>query len=574
MVGTRDRSRNRGMDSRDQYELQDMQTSHRTGEGSTIDYENSHDDGDHGHPQNPGAQRLDRRIPGMCKERVAGALRTCKTQTVAVLRMCMVGLAKHRMMTLCIVSIIGFLVVWAFRVLKFSAKPPDYELEWSTEGATEHYLSTTTVRGSATLYRTITVQDVQFYGGRPVHHQAPITVAPNHERTGHVISRDSSYPLIGTGTSTSVSGLYYMPMSLTNEDWLQTQDSHLASNLVSNVQGSQCGQGNPNRGNLGSDTKLPLQLHEMGAPRNLFAGQADADRASSTRWGEEIVYTWCRRSRRSPHFDKGWCIENACSPHEQISSKCKNANITSGYPQKQESEWRWPENQRKHQAIDKHYTEVSRRVLYAILIICGIFLSCTLLVGILLAMRTLRHRGNAKADLDPHKHATTVSTLQEKKERISSHQSLHSKSRFDRASKAPMGRNDDKAIENRSTGDISSLSPWYKIIFAKSEKRSGLAPLQKQNFKPHDQEIVIREGDSHEWIPVLPPAAPVIRFQVYSDVEDIGQGRLLSDARTNSSKYDVQGMPCRSLRQSRAVSSGSEHCSPEATHRREAAANV
>ncbi len=235
MVGTRDRSRNRGMDSRDQYELQDMQTSHRTGEGSTIDYENSHDDGDHGHPQNPGAQRLDRRIPGMCKERVAGALRTCKTQTVAVLRMCMVGLAKHRMMTLCIVSIIGFLVVWAFRVLKFSAKPPDYELEWSTEGATEHYLSTTTVRGSATLYRTITVQDVQFYGGRPVHHQAPITVAPNHERTGHVISRDSSYPLIGTGTSTSVSGLYYMPMSLTNEDWLQTQDSHLASNLVSNV---------------------------------------------------------------------------------------------------------------------------------------------------------------------------------------------------------------------------------------------------------------------------------------------------------------------------------------------------
>ena len=572
MAGPRERSRHRGVESQNTYELQDIQTSHRnwTDGGSTTQSEDSHNDRDHGHPQNPGAQLLDRRLLRMLKQRLAGVLGTCIARSAEVLRTGMGGFSKHRIMTLFMAIIICILLFLAFRGLDSSAEPFDYWFDRSTRRAMGHYPSTTTVTHSSTVYRTISVHYKQFYDARPVHHQVPIAVHPNHETKGQGKRQDLSHSHIVTRTSTSVSGLYFMPMPITNGDWPQTQqDTHPSSHLASNAKASQFLQESPSLGDSEPEAKFLLQSREIHAPRNLSADQADADTSLFTRWRVAVLYDLRRRSRSSLHLYKGWCIKNTCSPHKQLRSMCNTNKTSYDSFRKQECEWCWPENQRKHLEIEKHCTEVSKHASNAMFIICGIFLFFTLVAAILIATRMLRRGRVAKADRFINKNRTTCSPLEEKSNHVPSNQSFHSDSKLGRSTKA-------------AKSGIEKKVPWYKPILTTSKKRSGINPqdsasgrpeLQKQRTKCLGQEPAIGNSDSRERVPVLPPATPAISSRVSSELQNTSQGILLSGAGTNSSQHETQGMPRRSSRQSRAVSSGSEQHSFGIMHRRDAGPN-
>lgn len=518
MAGPRDRSRHRGMESHKQYELQDLQRPHRslTGEGSTAHSEDAYDGRNHGHPQDSGAQGLNRMILRMCKERLAGLLGTCKARSAEVLWMCMQWPSKHRMTTLFMASIVCILMLLASKRLNPSIEPPTYWFNRSTGRAGGHDQSTITVTHSygPTVYRTISVHYKQFYGARPMHHQEPVAVPSNFGPKGQVKRQDLSHPYVGTRTSTSVPGLYLMPMSFTKGDCLQTQqDTYPSSRPMSNTQGSQSRQGSPSLGESKSETKGLLRSREVGPPR----------------WGVEALYGFRRPSHPSLQSYKGWCIENACSPHKQLSSMCNTTKTISDSFRKQECEWCWPENRRKHQEIANHCTEVSKRAFNAVFVICGILLFCTLVIAILLATRMLQRRRRARADRFLHAEATTAFSIQEKIASVPSHRFSHSISKFGRP-------------------------------FSVTKYRVG-------------QEIATGGSDPRQRVPVLPPAPPAISSRVFHEIENMGQGSLLWGAGTNSSQQNTQGIPRRSSRQLRAVSSGSEQIPSEAKYRRDPGAN-
>ena len=557
MAGPRDRSRHRGMESQNPYKLQDMHPSHLspTDGGSTTHSEDSYEDRNRGHPHDSGAHFLDLRLFRTCKQRLDEILETCKAQSARIPRMCMGPLTKHWMMTLFITSVLCILLLLAFRGRDPRAEPPGYGLSGDTGRAMDHHFPITVSRHHNTVYRTIDVVDNQSHGARPVHHQSLMAVPSDLELTGQARRQHLLHLYVETGTSSPVSGLYFMPVSITEGDWPQTQqETHPSSSPTTHVKGSQNLQRSQSSGKSEAQAELLLHYDKIRAPRNLSADQADADRTSSTRWEVDILYALHRYSRRSPHIYRESCIANACSPQEQLISMCNATKNISDSFQKQECEWCWPENQRKHLEIEKHCTEVSKRAFNAMIIICGISLLCTVIVAIILAPRMLHNIRTAKKDRMINENATTASSLQKKSNSISKPQRLHGISKI-------------------------SSNPWYKPIFAKYKNRSGISPedrvsgrlrLQKQRTRPLDQDIANGNSEPHKRVPVLPPAPPASSSRVFSELKNKGQGSLLSDAGTKSSQHITQGMPLRSSKQSRAVSSGSEQNPSEPTHRRDA----
>lgn len=557
MAGPRERSRNRRTGEQDEHEIQNLRTSHHhspTAEGSNESY----DDRYHGHPRKAGAQFLD------------GTVLAWKRK-----------LTKPRMMTIykafAIFIAMVFAIWGAFYGFSHSDEPLNYGLAM---GHLRNYPTTThTVTHTLPPHIIkVTAEYFQFAGAKPVVHQEPVAVLPDVHATGQVTGQDLSPLHVVTATSSPVSGFYLLPMSGASGGWPQTQqDFDPSSRSASNTEGSQSLQGKPRLGNSDPESSLLLlQSRELGNPRNLLAGQADADTTSFTRWGLEVLYNLRRRSRDSIYLYKEWCIRNTCSPRKQLNAMCNGTENISGSFRKQECEWCWPEDQKKQHEIDSHCTEVSKRALIAISIICGIVCFCTLVIAIVLATRIVRRRRRAKAD-----RKTIAPPLQEETNSVPSHWSSHRMSRFAEPSKTAKTRNDDIAIEKPSPGETVGQTPWYRSVFAKSGKRSGicaedLAPgrlsSQKQRTKPLDQEIAIGDEDSHGRVPVLPPASPAISSQVFSDIKNMGQGRLLSISGTNNSQDDAQEMPRRSSTRSRAVSTSSEQSVSGATHRRDAGA--
>ena len=582
MAGPRDRSHHRGMESPNQYELQNMHSSHLspTDEGLTAHREDSYEDRNRGHPHHSGAQHLDLRSFRTCKQSLDEILETCKAQPARILRTCMGPLTKHRMMTLFITSVLCILLLLAFRGRDTRAEPSGDGLNGDTGRAMEyHHFPITVSRHHNTVYRTIDVVDSQFRGARPVHHQAPMAVPSDLEHTGQAKCQHYLHLHVETGMSSPVSGLYFMPVSITEGDWPQTQqETHPSSSPTTHVEGSQHLQGSQSSGKSEPQAEPLLHNDRIYAPRNLSADRTDADSTSFTRWGVEILYALHRNRHRSPHIYRESCIANACSPQKQLISMCNaTENITDSF-QKQECEWCWPENQSKHLEIEKHCTEVSKRAFNAMIIICGILLFCTVIIAIILAPRMLHSIRTAKKDRMINENSTTASSLQKKSNSISNTQLLHRISKISRSFDIAKSRIDGKANKECSSENGGS-NPWYKPIFAKSKNRSGISPedrvsgrsrLQKQRTKPLDQDIANGNSESHARVPVFPPASPAISSRIFSEIKDMGQGSLLSDAGTSSSQHNTQGMPQRSSKQPRAVISGSEQNPSEPTHRRDA----
>lgn len=561
MAGPRERSRNRRTGEQDKHEMQILRTPHQdspTAEGSN---EESYDDRNHGHPRKAGAQFLDGTILTWGRE-----------------------LTKPRMMTIymAFAVLIAIVFAWvAFYSYRHSAEPLNYGLAM---GHLRNKTTTThTVFHTYTSHITVTAEYFQFAGAKPVVHQEPVAVLSDVPATGQVTGQALSHPHVVTATSSPVSGLYLLPMSGASGGWPQMQqDFDPSSRSASNTERSQPPQGNPRLGDSDPESSLLLfQSREIGNPRNLFAGQADADTTSFTRWGLEVLYKLRRRSHDSFSLYKEWCIRNTCSPQKQLKSMCNRTGTISGSFRKQECEWCWPEDQRKQDEIDSHCTEVSKRALIAIFTICSIFTFCTLVIVIGSAARIVRRRRRAKAERNFPKHATITSPLQEETNSVPSHWSSHRMLRFAKPFETAKPRNDDIANEKPSPGEAVGQTPWYRLVFAKSGKRSGIRAAdlahcrlssQKQRIKPLDHEIAIGDEDSHGRVPVLPSASPAISSQVFSDIKDMGQGRLLSISGTNNSQNDAQEMPRRSSRRSRAVSTSSEQSLSGATHRRDAGA--
>ena len=563
MAGPRDRSRHRGMESQTQYELQDIQPSHLNpmDEGFTAHSEDSYDEHSHGHPQNPEAQLLDRGLIRACKELLVGILETCQAQSARILRMCVEPLSKHRMMTLFTASILCILLLLAFRSLGPRPEPPDYG---------HHRYGTIAAHQESTVYRTVSAEYVQFHGAKPIHHQAPMAVSSNQELKGQAKRQDSLHLHVVTGTSTSVPGLYFMPMSITDADWTLTQrdthPSYPASYSAANHPAPPVSQGSQSLGKSEPQAELLLQSRESRAPHNLSINQAVADTSSFTRWGVEVLYALRRRSGRNLQLNKGSCIENACSPHQQLVSMCNATKTIYNSFRKQECEWCWPENQRKHLAIEKHCTKVSERAFNIMVIICSIFLFCMLVVAIVLAPRMFGYMRKAKANCMFQEKATTASSLREESNSVPSRQLQPRISGISRPFKVAKSRADEKAIRKCSPDENVHSDPLYKP-FTQASNRSR---LQKHRTKPLDKEMAMRDHDSHTRVPILPPAPPTIKSQVFSEIEKMGQGILHSDAGTNISQHDMQGMPRRSAKQSRVVSSGSEQNPSQITHHRNA----
>ena len=541
-----------------------------TDEGSTAHSEHSYEDSNHGLPPSSGAQCSDPRLLRTCKQRLCDILENCKAQSARILRMCMGSLTKHRTMTLFITSVLCILPLLAFRRSDPRAEPPQYELNGDTGRAMQHqHFPMTVPRHHNMSYRTIDVVDNLFHSARPVHLQGPMAVASDLEVTGQAKRQHLSHSFVETEPSSPVLGLYFMPVSVTKGEWPQTQqDTHPPSSPTTHSQGSQDLQGSQSSGKWEPQAELLLHYHKIYVPHNLSADQADADTTSFTRWGVEILYALHRHSRRSLHIFRESCIENACSPHEQLISMCNaTMNISDSF-QKQECEWCWPENQRKHFEIEKHCTEVSKRAFNATIIICGIFLFCTVIAAIMLAPRMLHNIRTAESDRMINEDATTASSLQKKSGSISDPQLLHRIAKTSRSSDIAKSRID---VQANKVGSSGAFAKSQKYSWISPEHRvSGRSRLQKQRTKPLlDQDIADGNSKSHERVPALPPAPPAISSRVFSEIKDMGQGSLLSDAGTNSSQHSPQETPLQSSKQSRAVSSGSEQNTSEPTHRRD-----
>ena len=561
MAGPRERSRHRGMERQEQHELQNRQLSHHS--STTIEGLNAHDedsleDHKHGQPQNPRAHRSDRT-----------SSRTCKEQ-----------LAKHRIKTILTASVICILFVyglWAFRHPNRSAEPSNYEPDWTH--------TTTITRTGPTVYYTVQYQ--QFHHARPIHDQAAMAIPSDLEATDRTTSQDLSSPPVMTTTVAPVPGLYFIPMPMTDGSWPQAQQySHPSFHSASNTEQLRILQRDPGWKASEPDSEALVQSPSIGTPGTLVVGRADAGTTSVGRWGVDILFTLHRRRHQSVSFYKGWCVENACSPRKQLNSMCNTSKTITDPFRKQECKWCWPEAQKNLTEIDSHCLKVSNRAFDALIIICGIFLFFMLFIAMLLAIRMLRRSQKAKAGRIPYKHATTVSPVQEKTNNVvPSSWFSQVTSKFGRSSKAEPARirADDAGIQERSAGEANGPGPWYKAIFARSRCGSGVGPenlargrssLQKQTTKLLDQKLANGQGVSLESVPVLPPAPPAISSQVFSDIENMGQGSLSSGPGTNSSQRNPQGLPPRSSKQSRTVSSSSERRGPWVAHRRDAGASL
>ena len=580
MAVPRDRSRHRWNDRQDQYELQEMQASNRgrMDEGSAAHSKDLFGNRHHGHLQNSKSLRLDRRILRACKERLIGTLATCRARLGGALRKCIEGLTRHWMLTLFLSSITCIILVLAFPSLHYLAKPPDYGPENSTGGETGRDHSTTAFTGGSTVYHTISVYYKQFYGARPVHQQEPIAIHSTPEQTGHVQQRDLNHCL-GTGPSASLSGSYFKPTSAAVRDSLQAQQMlSPSSRSASNTKISQGVRGSLGSMNLESDAKITISSCESKAALEPLGGQTDAETLAFTRWGVEILDELRRRTRRSLELGKKWCIEHTCSSAKQLKSMCHKDKAKSG-PQKRECELCLQKGQRQQQELEEHCTAVAKHAFNATLIHCGILLFVINVTAIILAARMLKRRRRAKAVRILHNHAMTESEPQEKTDSVSSRRFLQCISKFGRSSKAANSRIDDKAIETRPPGNAVGLISWYKssgkrsVIGPANPDLSGSTIQKQQKSKSLNHEISVAVTDPHERVPILPPAPPAVSSRVFSNIENAVQGSL-SGAGTNNSQHDAPEMPRRFSRQSRAVSSGREQSSSEATHRRDTAVNV
>ena len=584
MAGPRDRSRHRSIKSQNQYQLQGMHPLHLspTDEGSIIHSEDLYDNRNRGHPHDLGAQYLDLRLFRVCKQRLDEFLETCKAQSARILRMCVGSMTTHWMMTLFITSVLCIFLLSAFRGRDPRAEPPGHGLNGDTGRATEHYHFPIIIsRYRNTVYPTIDVVDDQFHGARPVHHQVPMAVTSDLELTGQTKGQHLLHLYVEKRTSSPVSGLYFMPVSITEGNWPQTQqESQPSSSPTTHVKGPQNLQGSQSSGKSEPQAELLLHYDKSCAPRNLSSDRTDADPTSFTRWGVDILYALHSYSRRSPHIYRESCIANACSPQEKLISMCNATEDISDSFKKQECEWCWPENQRKRLEIEKHCTDVSKHAFNAMIIICGIFLFCTVVVAIIMAPRMLHNMRMTKKDRMIDEYATIPSSPQKKTNSVSKSQFPHRISKISRSSDVAKNKIDGKANKNCSSDENNNSSNlWYKSIFAYSKHRSGVSPkdqvfgrskLQRQRTEPLDQDSANGNSESHERVPVLPPAPSAISPRISSEVKNVGQGSLLSDAGTNSSQHNAQGMPLQFSKPPRAVSSGSEQNPSEPTHRRDA----
>ena len=583
MAGPRGRSRHRSIKSQNQYQLQDMHPLHLNpmDEGSIIHSEDLYDNRNRGHPHDLGAQNLDPRLFRLCKQRLDEILETCKALSARLLRMCVGSMTTHWMMTLFMTTVLCIFLLLAFRDRDPRAGPPGRGLNGDAGRAMEHHhFPMILSRYRNTVYPTTDVVNDQFHGARPVHYRTPMAVTSKLELTGQAKRQHPLHLYVEKGMSSPVSGLYFMPVSIIEGNWPQTQQgSHPSSSPTVHVNDPQNLQGSQNSGKSEAQAELLLHHDQSNAPRNLSSDQTDADLTSFTRWGVDILYTLHRYSRRRPQIYRESCIANACSPQEQLISMCNATEDISDSFKKQECEWCWPENQRKHLEIEKHCTDVSRHAFNAMIIICGIFLFCTVVVTIILAPRMLHNIRTAKKDRMINENATVPSSLQKKTNSISKSQFPHRIFKTSRSFDVAKSKIDGKANKNCSSGENNSSNPWYKPIFAYSKNRSGISSkdwvssrskLQKQRTKPLDQDIANRNSESHERVPVLCPLPSAISSRVFSEVKDVGQGSLLSDAGTNSSQHNAQGMPLRFSKQPRGVSSGSEQNTSELTHRGDA----
>ena len=564
MAGPRERSRHRGMERQEQHELQNRQSfQHST---TTLESLNAHEEDhldDHklGQPQNLRAHRSDRTSSRMRKER----------------------LVKARILMIFTVSVILILFVygfWAFRRPSRSAEPSNYEPEWT-------HTTTTTIPGS-TVYHTVQYQ--QFHHARPIHHQAAMAVSSDLEAIDRTTSQDLSHLSVMTTTVAPVPGLYFIPMPITEGGWPQAQQySQPSSHSASNTEKSRVLQTNPDWKASETDSEALIQSPSIGTPDTRVVGRADAGTTSVSRLGMVIMYILRRRSGQSVAFYKGWCVKNACSPRKRLNSMCNSSKTITDSFRKQECKWCWPEAQRMVAEIDGHCLEVSKRAFDALIIICGIFLFFMLVITISLAIRSFRRSQKVKSGRLPDKHATNISPVQEKTNNfIPSSWISQVTSKFGRSSKAGpartrAGHQGNAGFQERSVGEANGPAPWYKAIFARLADDSKFGPgnpalsrsnLEKQTTKLVDHKLANRQGDSLESVPALPPAPPAISSQVFSDIENMGQGSLSSGSGADSSQRDPQGLPPRSSKSYRTVSSSSERRTPGVAHRRDAGAGL
>lgn len=588
MAGPRERSRNRSTGRQDGHEMQNLRTSHHSpAADSNAEDEETYDDSRHGHPQTTGAQHLDGTGLRTWKERLARALRRCKDDSARFLRTWTVNLTTPCMMTIykgsAILIVVVFALWAAFYGYIHSAEPFNHGLPM---GHLRHDQTTITRTVTHRPTEYITLEYAQFPHPRPAHNQAPMAAPPGVHAKGQETGQDPSHPHVTRATSSPVSGLYFLPISGASGSWPQMQQKFdPSSHSANNTEGSQPVQGNPRLGNSEPEGNLLLlQSRKIRARRNVFAGQADSDTTAFTRWGVEVLYNLRRRSLDHVSLFKESCIRNACSPQKQLNSMCNTNELISDPFRKQECEWCWPEDQRKQQEIDSHCTEVSKRALTAVFIVGGTVCFCTLIIASVLISRLLRRRRRAKAERILHKRATTASPLQEKTNSVPSHWFSYSTSKFAKPSKTARTRNDDTAIEQPSPGEAVGQNAGYRSVFTKPGKRSRIGPddlapgrlsKRKQKTKPLDQEIAVGDERSEGRVPVLPPASPAISSRRFSDIENMGQGRILPPSPgTNNKQRDAQEMPRRFSRQSRAASTSSEQGLSGATHRRDTGADA
>ncbi len=251
------------------------------------------------------------------------------------------------------------------------------------------------------------------------------------------------------------------------------------------------------------------------------------------RWGVETLYRLHRRAvSHVMQVEKAWCIGNTCSTAKKLKAMCNDTGKDASKKHKkdrfeqQECDWCWDKiafpnrNPMQEAEIERHCDNVSHHAAIFLVIVCSLLLLCAAFLTCLLVMRMLSHRKKAKA--------------------------------------ANASR--DSVSQDKKVGEL----PWYLSVLKNprrpldpyQEEKPRRNRLQKQRIGLSNRTSMnARKPASAHRVPIMPPA---ISSRVLSDNQAVSQERR-SGLRDSDAEDAKPGIPRKSSKRSRAVSSGSQH---------------
>lgn len=329
-------------------------------------------------------------------------------------------------------------------------------------------------------------------------------------------------------TFPAVSGLYIIPATITNADWLRANRSRVEPEMstTSSLEGIAWNF-------KGTEETPPIAISNA----ELYTFEKEV---TFNRWGVEILYRLHRRAVSAVQSQSGWCMNHVCGKGKVLSVMCRKKRRNMDHYEQQECERCWDEKPgverttMQKDEIAKHCNTVSHPAADSILVVCGLLLISALAIPVILIFR-LWSRKKARTDFK------IALNEPNRSKRCGSMCSFRSVSSLVKPAElaGSSGQESLRASVFRKPGEYSRTNAEGKRIRTRLQENEEL-PSSPNELHPFNE---------NARVPIMPPATE----WVSSNQENISQ-------RTPGlGNLNGQHGRRRSSRRSEVVSSGGEH---------------